>query len=189
MIKKVVKAFSFFALLQILVYSCCNETYNVYYEQVSFLAIDMNEFSDDTIASEDLVLHIDFSYNYIKISELIDLKDFSNSAYATSCDEDYFFKDSITSIIVVASETLFDIEAGDSLNDKLVFINPDTLENESIDNLVTFLNNDNQGFGYNKLDMVFNETIPSDTVLSFNIQIQLEGGRSLVNSTEMITIE
>ena len=189
MIKKVVKAFSLFALIQMLVYSCCNETYNVYYEQVAFLAIDTNEFSDDTIASEDLALHINFSYNYVQISELIDWNDFSSSVYATSCDEDYFFKDSITSITVLASETILDIDAGNSLNDKLVFINPDTLENVSIDDLVTFLNNDNHGYGYNQLDLFFNETIPSDTTLSFSIQIDLAGGRSLESTTEMITIE
>ena len=150
MIKKIVKAFSFFALLQIIIYSCCEEVYNVYYKTAEFTIIDVEDYDNTTVASEDLVLQLNFLYNYVNVSQVIDLNQLSNTAYATTCDEDYFFKDMVTNIVITASETIFDIEAGNPINDKLLFINPNTLESESLDNLIAFLNNSN-GYAFNPL--------------------------------------
>lgn len=189
MFKKIIKVFSFFALIQVLAYSCCDESFNVYYDSVEFIATDRNDTLNTTIASQDLVLNVSFLYNYIQISEIIKWDEFSNSVYATSCNEDYFFKDSITSINIISNEAVLNIDAGSSLNDKLIFINPKNLENQSINDLVNFLNNENSVYGYERLDIRFNEMLTSNLVLDFSIQIELQGDRVLESTTNLITIE
>ena len=189
MIKKVFKVFTFFALLQVLVYSCCEDAYNVYYEQILFTATDTSDFDASSVAPDNLALIFNFEYKYIQIAALLDLDDFVTDAYATTCDEDYFFKDTITDISVTANETIFDIESGNSLNNVLQFINPDTLESQSMNDLVSYLNENASGYYYQDLTLIFNDSLPNDLSIAFHIQINLEGGRSLENTTELITIE
>lgn len=188
MIKKTLKAFTFFALLQLLIFSCCNNAFNVYYESVSFIAIDSNDFDTTTVNIDDLEFNLEFLLDYIQISQLNDLKQLSNAAYATSCDDEYFFRDTVQNIVITSNETIFDVNAGEPLNDFLLFINPDTLEQESIDQIITFLNNQN-GYSASSLTLILTETIPSDTTLSFSISIELDRNRILESTTDLITIE
>lgn len=186
MIKKTTKAITFFALLQVIIYSCCNNTYDVYYESVNFFAVDTDDFDASTVDPENLELNLDFIYDYIQISHLKELNQLSNSAYATTCDDDYFFKDTILSITITANETIFGVEAGESINDHLLFVNPNTLNQERIEDMVVFLNNQD---GNRFLTLILNEVIPSDTILSFSINIELDRNRSLESTTDLITIE
>lgn len=189
MIKKVVKVFTFFALFQFVIYSCCEQVYNVYYEQTTLTAIDSNDFDASSVATENLLLNLNFEYKYIQIADMLDLNHMVSNTYATTCDEDYFFRDSVINITVTANENVFNIESGNSLNDMLYFVNPDTLENQSLSELVDYLNTHFDGYYYQAIDIAFNESLPSELSLQFHIKIDLEGGRSLESTTEMITIE
>lgn len=188
MIKKTLKAFAFFAFLQLIVFSCCNNTFNAYYESVNFVAVDTNDFDTTTVNPEDLELNLDFLYDYIQISQLNEFKQLSNSAYATTCDDEYFFRDTVQTVLITSNETIFNVNAGEPLNDFLLFINPDTLDQENIDGMITFLNNQN-GYSGSLLSLIFTENIASDTTLSLSITIELDRNRILESTTDLITIE
>ncbi|PNQ73139.1 hypothetical protein C1T31_09130 [Hanstruepera neustonica] len=189
MIKRVVKVFSFFALFQLVIYSCCEQVYNVYYEQTTLTAIDSNDFDASSVTTENLLLNLNFEYKYIQIADMLDLNHMVDNTYATTCAEDYFFRDSVINITITANENVLDIESGNPINDKLFFINPNTLESQSLNELVNYLNNHFDGYYYQTIDLAFNESLPSELSLEFHIKIDLEGGRSLESTTEIITIE
>ena len=188
MIKKIFKAFTFFALIQLIIFSCCNNAFNVYYKSINFVAIDANDFDSTTVNNEDLQFNVDFIYDYIQISKVNELKQFSNAAYATSCDDEYFFRDTVHSITITSNETIFNIEAGESLNEFFNFINPDTFEQKTIEEMINFLNNQN-GYSISSLTLILNENIPSSTTLLFSINMDLDRNRILESTTDLITIE
>ena len=78
-----------------------------------------------------------------------------------------------TSISVTASETIFGIEAGNSLNEKLEFYTFETSNsNQNIDALVNYLNsryNDPEG-----VNIVLKQAIETPVSLFFSISITLE---------------
>jgi hypothetical protein len=95
----------------------------------------------------------------------------------------------VSVITITANEDIFGIAAGNSLNEKLSYRNPETNENEDLANLIEVLNRQN-GYGYDRLDLVLNESIVFGTSLVFSIQISIEeNNRILEASTELITIE
>ena len=191
MIKKTIKSFAFFALIQVFIFSCCNKDYDVYYDVIEFHAIDnLDGDVTNTVASEDLILNLNPLYDYVLVSNFKNLEPLSNSAYATTCDEDYTFKETVSDVLVTANVDLLGIEAGNSLNEKLNFINPETLERESFDTVISVLNRQNGYARYDQLDFEFNETIDSNTMVQFSVQFILqENNRTLEASTENITIE
>ncbi|WP_452232151.1 hypothetical protein [Lacinutrix sp. MEBiC02595] len=189
MIKKTIQSFAFFALLQVLIFSCCTEDYNLYYESLYFTAEDAVDGDTTTVTSEDLILNFETLFDYVVASNFKELKKFSNTAYATSCDENYTLKEHVSEIIITANQDILGIVAGNSLNNKLSYKNPETLENEPIENVITILN-DGNGYNYNRKDFVLNEAIAEGTTLAFTIKITMEeNGRMLEASTETITIE
>jgi len=189
MIKKTIQAFAFFALVQVFIFSCCDDTFNLYYNTIEFTAVGQVDFDTTTIASEDLVLNLNILFDYVVASNLYGVKQFSNSAYATSCNEEYFLKETVTNVEIISNEDAFGIPAGNSLNEKLSYRNPETNENEILENIITVLNRQN-GYGYDQLNVVLNESIDSGTSLVFTIQLSIEeNNRILEASTELITIE
>ena len=190
MIKKTIQSFTFFAFIQVFIFSCCNDTFNVYYESVEFIAEDTLDFDNTTVASEDLVLNLSPMYEFVMASNLTEFKQFSNSAYATSCDSEYIYKETISDLQITANVDILGITAGNPLNEKLSFVNPQTGEHEVFENILNSLNRQN-GYGrYDSLDIVLNENIAADTTLFFNIQVNIiENDRTLETSTETITIE
>mgnify|MGYP000893265682 FL=1 len=189
MIKKTTQAFAFFALIQILIFSCCEDLFNVYYNTIEFNAVDQVDFDTTTVASEDLVLNLNVLFDYVVASNFNGVKQFSNSAYATSCNEVYILKESVTNVEITANEDVFGISASNSLNEKLSYRNPETNENEVLENIIAVLNRQN-GYGYDQLDIILNEPIDSGTSLVFTIQLSIEeNNRILEASTELIIIE
>ncbi|WP_223034334.1 hypothetical protein [Hanstruepera marina] len=188
MIKKTFKAFIFFAVLQVLIFSCCSNTYNVYYESVNFYAYDRIDLDASSVAVEDLELSLNFLFDYIQISQLEEIKQLSNSAYATSCDDEYFYRDTVLNVNISSNEEIFNVDPGESLNEFILFINPNTLEQEPLEEMIVFINN-NKGYSTSPLTMVFNETLQSDITLNFTINIELDRNRSLESTTDLITIE
>jgi len=188
MLKKITKVFSFFALLQMLIYSCCNDEYYVFYNSMSFNAIDTLDEDSTTVASENLVLDINFDYDYVLASHFKPLKQLSNCAYATTCDEDYSLRDIADNVTVTADVELFGIEAGNPINEYLYFINPYTLENENIEGLLSYLNTTNN-YGPDPIKLVLREALPSEITLAFSLQLDLVDGDQLESTAETITIE
>ncbi|WP_055444707.1 hypothetical protein [Lacinutrix himadriensis] len=189
MIKKTIQSFAFFALLQAVLFSCCSEDYNTYYDSLYFIAEDQVDGDPTAITSSDLVLNLDPVYDYIIASNFKELKKFSNTAYATSCDENYTLKEHVSEIIITANTDILGIPAGNSLNSKLSYRNPETLENEVLENVILDLNREN-GYYNGRNEMVFNEVIAAGTSLAFTVKITIEeNGRMLEATTETITIE
>lgn len=188
MLKKTFTSFIFFAILQVCIYSCCSDDYQVYYENVGLNAIDTFDEDSTSVASENLVLRVDLIYKYFLAAHIRPLKQFTNSAYATSCDEQYYFQDVVSDVIVTADVELFGIEAGNSINDMLLYINPMTLELDDFSNCVNFLNIEG-GNRLDSFDILFNETLASGITITFNIEIKLESGRNLDDNTFEVTIE
>ncbi|WP_452226963.1 hypothetical protein [Lacinutrix cladophorae] len=189
MIKKTIQSFVFFALFQVFIFSCCTEDYNMYYESLYFVAEDQLDGDTTTVKSEDLFLNFETLFDYVVASNYKELKKFTNAAYATTCDENYTLKEHVSQIIITSNEDVFGVPAGNSLNSKLSFLNPVTLENEPVENIISVLNQ-TEGYYYNRKDFVFNETIPEGTILAFTITIIIEeNGRILEATTDMVTIE
>ena len=128
--------------------------------------------------------------NTFLVSNFKELNKFSNTAYATTCDSDYNYVETVTNIIVTANVDLLGITAGNSINEKLSYKNPETLENESFEVILDVLNRQNGYVRYNPIDIVLNETIAADTEVSFSIEVHIEENDRVLNaSTEVITIE
>ena len=115
MIKKILQSFTFFALLQVFIFSCCDDSFNVYYNTIEFTAEDELDFDTTTIASEDLILNLNPLYEYVVVSHFTEFRQLSNSAYATSCNEEYILKETVSLITITANEDVFGIVAGNSL--------------------------------------------------------------------------
>ena len=65
MIKKIFQSFTFFAFIQVLIFSCCNDEYNVYYETLEIIANDISDEDATSVSSENLVLHFNPIYEYV----------------------------------------------------------------------------------------------------------------------------
>lgn len=188
MLKKIFKAYSFFALLQVLIYSCCSDEYLVYYNSMTLEAQDTLDQDSSIVASEDLVLGVSFDYEYVVASNYKPFKQLANSTYATSCEEDYSLRDIAVNLVVTSNIVLFGIDAGNPLNEFLLFINPYTFERESLIGLINYLNTTNN-FGSDPINLVFREQLPSEITLAFSMQLNLLDDTSLNSTTETITIE
>lgn len=189
MIKKTVQSFAFFAFFQVLIFSCCTEDYNLYYESLYFMAEDQLDQDPTTVSSEDLVLNFDPGFEYVVASNFKELKKFSNSAYATSCDENYTLKEHVSEITITSNVDVFGITSGNSINSKLSYRNPETLENEPVENIIDVLNSANGYYNHRK-EIILNDIIAEGTSLTFTIAITIEeNGRMLEATTDTITIE
>lgn len=188
MLKKIIKAFSFFALLQVLIYSCCSDEYLVYYNNMTLEALDRLDQDSSNVASENLVLDISFDYNFVLASHFKPLKPLTNSTYATSCEEEYSLRDIVFNVLVTTDVALFGIAPGNPLNDFLFFINPYTFESQNIEGLISYLNTTNN-YGPDSIQLIFREPLPSDISLAFSMKLDLVDGGRLDSTTETITIE
>ena len=189
MIKKTIQSFAFFALFQVLLFSCCNDEYNTYYESLYFIAEDQADGDATTVTSQDLVLNLDPIFDNVVASNFKELNRFSNSAYATSCDTNYTLKEHVSEITITANTDILGVPAGNSLNSKLWYINPETLDNEAVENVIQVLNREN-GYYYDRKDFVLNESIAEGTSVTFTVKITIEeNGRILEATTDTITIE
>ena len=188
MLKKIIKVFFFFAFLQVIVYSCCDDEYYVYYNSITFNAIDTLDADSSTVTSENLVLDINFDYDFVLAAYFKPLKQLSNSAYATSCDEDYSLRDIADNVIITTNIELFGIEAGNPINNYLYFINPYTLERENVEGLISYLNTTNN-YGSDPINLIFREELPSEITLTVSIKLNMLDRMSLNSTTEAITIE
>ena len=189
MFKKILQAFIFFSVLQVLVYSCCDDTFNMYYSSIELMALDESDFDPTSIPSEDLILNLRAFYDYIPVSSMNSFKQLTTSAYATSCDEDYILKENVMAINIFSDTNVLDIPSGNSLNAIFSYRNPETLENEPVESIINLLNSQN-GFNFPQFDLVLNEAIESELSLSFTIELSMvENNRILEASTATITIE
>lgn len=191
MIKKTIQSFAFFALFQAVLFSCCSEDYNSYFDSLYFTAEDKADGDEDptTATSQDLVLILEPIFENIVASNFKELKKFSNMAYATTCDEDYTLKEHVSEITITANVDILGIPAGNSLNSKLSYINPETLDYEAVENVIQVLNRESDYY-YGRNEIVLNESIAEGTSLRFTVTITIEeNGRMLEATTNTITIE
>lgn len=189
MIKKTIQSFTFFAFVQILIFSCCDDTFNVYFDTIELIVLDELDYDTTTIASEDLVLNLNAFYEYVLASNLSEFKQFTNSAYATTCNEEYILKETLTNIEITSNVEILGVTAGNSINDKLSYRNPETLESQSVESIIDILNRQN-GYGYYQLDLILNESIESETSFAFTIQLSIEENSRILEATsEIITID
>ncbi|QRM90129.1 hypothetical protein FG167_13090 [Lacinutrix sp. WUR7] len=189
MIKKTIQSFAFFALFQAVLFSCCSEDYNTYFDSLYFIAKDQVDGDATAVTSSDLVLNLDPVFDNIIASNFKELKKFSPAAYATTCDEDYTLKEHVSEILITANTDILGIPTGNSLNSKLSYRNPETLDNEVLENVIEVLNRESEYY-YGRNEMVLNEPILAGTSLTFTVTIIIEeNGRMLEATTETITIE
>lgn len=190
MIKKTIQSFAFFAFIQVFIFSCCNRDFDVYYDSIIFLANDTLDADATSVSSDNLVLNFEPMYDYIMASNFRELEKFSNSAYATSCDDNYTYKETVSNILITANVDMLGISAGTALNDKLLYVNPETQERESFDMIYNVLNRQNGYARYGQLEFVFNEDLESNTMVIFTLELNIEeNDRTLTGTTEEITIE
>ena len=120
MFKKIGWFIVFFLVIKFVLYSCCKEkTYNVDLQHIK-IVYDNNEVQ--TVTSEDLIVYLDFVYNYDEVASILNSNFNFNTALATTCPNDiYNYNFSFTDLNITADADINGIEAGLSLNSIMKF--------------------------------------------------------------------
>ena len=190
MFKKTAFSFIFFCLLQLVLYSCCkSELFHIKVESIAFQANDSSDNDASSVTNEDLSLILTVDYSNTLIASVIDASMISNAVYATTqCYDDYIMPNPVTAINVVASETIFGINAGDSINEKLEFYTfIDSNPNQELEGIPEYLNSIHSGTEI--ATIVFNDQIQPGTSVSFTITLSFENGSEQTSTTQLIQLE
>ena len=120
MLKKTAYALLFFLGLQLILFSCCKEkTYRVHLQ--SLVIYDETDVIITT-TSEDLLLYINFIYDYQDITSVNTYNFNFNTALATTCpDNVYIYEHEFTNLNITADVDINGIVAGESLNEIMRF--------------------------------------------------------------------
>jgi len=189
MFKKIGWSILFFLVIQVVLYSCCKEkTYNVDLQHIK-IVYDNNE--AQTVTSEDLIVYLDFVYNYDEVASILNSNFNFNTALATTCPNDiYNYNFSFTDLNITADADINGIEAGLSINSIMKF------SYNNIDDLLDisqFYNPTNNEDFYTPeapetLLFVFDQDIPANTQfkLTFTVQTSNEITYTFTSNTYII---
>ncbi len=190
MLKRTIQSFLFFSFLQVFLYSCCEpKLYHRKIEAISFMANDNADNDATFVTNENLNLNLNISYLDILIANSFDASSMISTVNATTqCEDDYLMPNKVVEISVVASEPIFGIPAGNSINEKLEYYTYiDSNPNQEFDGLINYLND--IYFGVEDVVLLFNDQITSGTSLAFTISLSLANGNEFVKTTQLIEIE
>lgn len=189
MFKKIGWSIVFFLVIQVVLYSCCKEkTYNVDLQHIK-IVYDNNE--AQTVTSEDLIVYLDFVYNYDEVASILNSNFNFNTALATTCPNDiYNYNFSFTDLNITADADINGIEAGLSINSIMKF------SYNNIDDLLDisqFYNPTNNEDFYTPeapetLLFVFDQDIPANTQfkLTFTVETSNEITYTFTSNTYII---
>jgi len=194
MIKKVIIVFSFTFLLQLLLISCCRDTFYQYYSIIDMQSSNclfQNELQDSaTVTQEEYRLKIQLSpAPYLK-SSLSSL--FINRAMALSCEEINVGLDSkIESFTISADQKIYNTKAGDPLAHSKFRINPSGIESKEAEITIDeWLENINNSGYIHDLMWYFHldEPLLIDAYIRFTIDILLDNGTTFKSITPPVRI-
>ena len=187
--RKIIKIFAITIFTQLCLYACCaNDQYNTFITSIELSALSNNIINPSTVSNTDFNLLIATSFESELVSYISKQSGFINTANAVTCIDDYIVINPVTSINVEANVPLFDIPAGESLNNNILLnytFNSDDII--SFDNLIEILNNERDitSISYIKFDT----EIPTNTTVRFKITYTLENGEQLESTSTEVTFE
>ncbi|AUC76272.1 hypothetical protein CW732_11590 [Olleya sp. Bg11-27] len=173
MLKKTSYALLFFLGLQLILFSCCKEkTYRVHLQ--SLVIYDETD-GVITTTSEDLLLYVNFIYDYQDITT-INTSNFNfNTALATTCpDNVYIYEHEFTNLNITADQDINGIIAGESLNEIMKFSYYDRDNSFEIIEFYNPTNTEDNPFQQSPdlITLFFNDTIVSPTAFKLTITIE-----------------
>lgn len=189
MIKRIIKIFSFFALLQVVIFSCWGDPieYQVTINNVFFDTVDTEDNDSSIVSPENLVLELFFHKNS-SIVNINELSGFVNSAYAFKCDNNfYYYPNRIQNIIITSNKNLSGIEPGNPINELLEYSYDYSEERFELERI--YVDDSNEPYNNLVKSIVFKETISSQEGIFFNLLVTFADGNSISKTTETFTIE
>lgn len=186
MLLKTIKSFLFFAVLQVVLYSCCSNTYDIFVHSIQVTAEDTLDEDLSEVSSENLILNLRATHGQT-IADLINMSPIINSAYATSCDDDYISTNPVIAINITSNTDLFGITTGNSLNDKFnVQLGDDMVP---INDIIPYLNREQNQYYYDIFPFHLNDSISNTNNVIFTFELTLEDGTTVTTDTIALNFE
>ena len=197
MVKKLVTFILLFALIDVLIISCCKRAV-LYFTEINSIDIvntNLREELLDSAIVEKENYRIKCNIDAKLISDIQNRFTFSSSLYATSCPENSFngLKNNIKKLDIYCNKEILNIPAGSPLNinNKIrvyEFKFPDDEKNErlSISEWIDILNNDPIGRILYEMYFEFQESINNKEFLEFKFRFEFENGSILEFKTNEI---
>ncbi|WP_298511597.1 hypothetical protein [uncultured Kordia sp.] len=184
---KILKLFGFVLIAQISLFACCGDDFNVFITSYDFSANDDADDDSSSVTNADFFLELSPSYQVEMASLLSKDSGFINTANATSCDDVYTVIKRVETITLTANVSLFDIPAGESLNNHVIVeyqYNEGT--QNTMNDLLLALNSNLSDF---ESYFTFDTEIPAETNVNFTLTIVFENDEQLMNTTSTVTFE
>ncbi|WP_420573885.1 hypothetical protein [Kordia sp.] len=185
------KTFKIYALIlvaQIFLYACCGNNFNIFVRSFEFSAQDEADEDATIVSNSNFFLQFTPTYQIDTASLLSKNSGLLNTAYAAiDCFDEYTVIKRIENIDITSNVPLFDIPAGDLLNNHIVVTYRFNTED-------LFTTNDmilrlNGGPADSEYSLKFDTEIPAETAATFTLTITFENEEQLVMTTDTITFE
>ncbi|WP_420573886.1 hypothetical protein [Kordia sp.] len=187
---KIFKIFGIILFAQVFLYACCGgkEEYNIFISSITLSTLDATGSNPSTVTNEDFRLFIDTNFDSELVTSLVQKSGFINTANAVTCLDYYNVINPVTNINVEANVPLFDVPAGESLNNYIfVAYMFDTNSFGLMSDLISELNDERNDT--TSAFLKFNTVIPIDTSVIFKITLTLENGEQFESSATEVTFE
>lgn len=185
---KVLKLIALVTILQITLYACCTDVFNIFLGTVDFTVRDTADNDISSVTNVDFSLLAKTDYSYEVASVLLKPSNFINMAYAVSCDEELIIVKPVANITLVADVPLFGIDTGNPLNEH-VRVGYGIVAGETafvINDMIAAVNYEQRNRSEDYF-LTFDTLIPVETTVTFTITFIFENGEQLTRTTTPVT--
>jgi len=197
MIRKSFIILGIIGLIQFIIIACCPDP-NTYYNRITDIEFANCRFKTEladsmTVAQNDFRIRLTIMEE--TFAQIFNPSDFINSAYATSCEDNFVgLKSDIIEFTITCNKEILNTQAGEPIDYnkmnvyKIGFTEDSKNQRKTINEWLDILNNGGYLLAF-EWYFEFNQTLNSDDFLKFKINIKQEDGTVYEVETNSMKIE